>query len=133
MSVFTPARASLNHLIWEGKIKKRLSPTLLTTKKVHEAGAQGILHPNLPCKTCRVPGPPRSAGRSRPAAQVAGYLMLPLGRGLGFHLRHKHAGHLPLHRAQAAHGATPSLLDAGSRPEEALQQAAREQYPVQPG
>lgn len=66
--------------------------------------------------------------RSRPAAQAAGYLMLPLGRGLGFHLRHKHAWHLSLHRAKAAHGATPSLQVAGSRPEEALQQAAREQY-----
>lgn len=58
----------MNYLIWEGKIKKRLSPTLLTTKKVHEAGAQGVLHPNLPCKTCKAPGPPSSPSRRVPDA-----------------------------------------------------------------
>lgn len=112
MWVFRPVRASLNHLIREWNIKKKkkgISPTLLTTKKVEEAGAPSTreLHPNLPGKTWRAPS--RAAAQRwrscRPAAHAAGYLMLPLGRGLGFHFRHKHAGHLPLHRAQAPHGA----------------------------
>lgn len=111
MWVFRPVRASLNHLIREWNIwkKKESLPHSLQRRrsKKLELPAQGNFTQTSPGK----PGgpPPRlrlQRWRScRPAAHAAGYLMLPLGRGLGFHFRHKHAGHLPLHRAQAPHGA----------------------------
>lgn len=75
MQVFTPARASLNHLIWEKKIKKGLSPTLLATKRSTTLELKVYFTQTSPVKPAGLPGrravgekPPSSPSRRVPDA-----------------------------------------------------------------